>query len=46
MFFFYAILIFEKTSLKSELLRLHYDDALTKHFKIKKIRTLINKKFY
>jgi hypothetical protein len=46
LFFFYAILILDETFFKEKLLRLHYDDSLTKHFEIKKTRTLISKKFY
>lgn len=45
-FFFYVILISNKAFLKSELLRLYHNDALTKHFKIKKTRTFMNEKFY
>ncbi len=36
MFFFYIILIFDKILLKSELLHLYYNNALTKYFKIKR----------
>jgi len=46
LFFFHAILILDKAFLKEELLRLHYDDSLIKHFEIKKTRILISKKFY
>jgi len=45
-FFFYVILILDKILLKSELLRLHYNNALIKYFKIKKIYIFISKKFY
>jgi len=45
-FFFYAVLVSDKLSLKIELLRLYYDNSLTRHFKIKKTRTLISRKFY
>jgi len=38
--FFYIILIFNKILLKNKLLYLHYNNALTKHFKIKKIAFL------
>ncbi len=46
LFFFHAILISNEASFKEKLLRLHYDDSLTKHFKIKKTKTLMSKKFY
>ncbi len=46
MFFFYVVLIFDKTLLKNKLLRLHYNNVLIKYFKIKKTYTLISKKFY
>jgi len=36
MCFFYAILILNKAFLKKKFLKLHYNNLLTKHFKIKK----------
>jgi len=44
--FFYAIFILDKAFFKEKLLKLYYDDLLTKHFEIKKTRTLISRKFY
>ena len=32
--------------MKAKMLRLHYDDFLTKHFEIKKKRSLLQRKFY
>ena len=32
--------------MKTKMLRLHYDDFLTKHFEIKKTRSLLQRKFY
>ena len=32
--------------MKAEMLRLHYDDFLMKHFEIKKTRSLLQRKFY
>ncbi len=46
MLFFYAILILDKVFFKEELLKLYYNNSLTKHFEIKKTRTLISRKFY
>ena len=46
LFFFYVILISNKAFFKEKLLKLHYDNSLTRYFKIKKARTLISKKFY
>ncbi len=46
MFFFYAILIFNKLFLKIKLFRLYYNNLLAKYFKIKKIEKLISRKFY
>jgi hypothetical protein len=46
LFFFYAILISNKVFFKEKFLKLHYNNSLIKHFKIKKIRTLISRKFY
>ena len=46
LYFFHVIYIFEKVALKTKLLRLHHDNFLASHFKIKKIRILMQKKFY
>ena len=32
--------------MKTKMLRLHHDDSLTKHFEIKKTRSLLQRKFY
>ena len=32
--------------IKTKMLRLHHDDSLTKHFEIKKTRSLLQRKFY
>jgi len=45
MFFFYIILIFDEILLKSELLCLHYNNTLIKHFKIKKNMYFYKQKF-
>ena len=45
LYFFHVIYIFEKVALKTKLLRLHHDDFLTNHFKIKKTRVLMQKNF-
>ena len=36
----------DHTIMKVKMLRLHHDDSLTKHFEIKKIRSLLQRKFY
>ena len=41
LYFFHVIYVFEKITLKTELLRLHHDDFLANHFKFKKIRVLM-----
>ena len=46
LYFFYVIYVFEEIALKTKLLRLHHDDFLANHFKIKKIRVLMHRKFY
>ena len=46
LYFFHVIYVLEKVALKMKLLRLHYDDFLANHFKIKKTRVLMQKKFY
>ena len=46
LYFFHVIYVFEKVALKTKLLRLHHDDFLASHFKIKKTRVLMQKKFY
>ena len=46
LYFFHVIYIFEKVVLKTKLLRLHHDDSLANHFKIKKIHVLMQRKFY
>ena len=44
--YFHVIYVFDETIIKVEMLRLHHDDSLTKHFKIKKTRSLLQRKFY
>ena len=46
LYFFHVIYVFEKIALKTKLLRLHHDDFLANYFKIKKIRVLMQRKFY
>ena len=46
LYFFHVIYVFKKVALKTKLLRLHHDDLLANHFKIKKTRVLMQKKFY
>ena len=42
----YVIYVFNKTIIKTKILRMHHDDSLIKHFEIKKIYSLIQKKSY
>ena len=44
--YFHAIYIFDEMIMKTKMLHLHYNDFLTKHFKIKKTRSLLQRKFY
>ena len=46
LYFFHVIYILEKVVLKMRLLRLYHDDSFANHFKIKKIRVLMQRKFY
>ena len=46
LYFFHVIYVFEKVALKTKLLRLHHDDFLASHFKVKKTRVLMQRKFY
>ena len=46
LYFFHVIYVFEKIALKTKLLRLHYDDSFANHFEFKKIRVLMQRKFY
>ena len=46
LYFFHVIYVFKKVALKTKLLRLHHDDFFANHFEIKKIRVLMQKKFY
>ena len=46
LYYFYVIYVFNETIMKAKMLRLHHDDFLTKHFKIKKTRSLLQRKFY
>ena len=46
LYFFHVIYVLEKIALKAKLLCLHHDDSLASHFKIKKTRVLMQKKFY
>ena len=46
LYYFHAIYVFDETIMKTKVLRLHHDDSLTKHFEIKKTRSLLQRKFY
>ena len=46
LYYFHIIYISDETIMKAEMLRLHYDDSLTRHFEIKKTRSLLQRKFY
>ena len=46
LYYFHAIYVFDETIMKTEMLRLYHDDSLTKHFEIKKTRSLLQRKFY
>ena len=46
LYFFHVIYVFKKIALKTKLLRLHHDNFLANHFKFKKIRVLMQRKFY
>ena len=41
LYYFHVIYVFNETIMKTKMLRLHHDDSLTKHFKIKKTRSLL-----
>ena len=46
LYYFHVIYILDETIMKAKMLRLHYNDSLTKHFEIKKTRSLLQKTFY
>ena len=46
LYYFHAIYISDEAIMKTKMLRLHHDDSLTKHFEIKKTRSLLQRKFY
>ena len=46
LYYFHVIYVFDETIMKAKMLRLHHDDSLTKHFEIKKTRSLLQRKFY
>ena len=46
LYYFHAIYVLDETIMKTKMLRLHHDDFLTKHFEIKKTRSLLQRKFY
>ena len=46
LYYFHAIYVLDKTIMKAKMLPLHHNDSLTKHFKIKKTRSLLQRKFY
>ena len=45
-YFFRVIYVFNKTTLKTKLFRLHHENFLTNHFDMKKIKNLINRKYF
>ena len=46
LYYFHVIYVSDETIMKAKILRLHYDDSLTRHFEIKKTRSLLQRKFY
>ena len=46
LYYFHTIYVFDKMIMKAKMLRLHHNDFLTKHFEIKKIYSLLQRKFY
>ena len=46
LYYFHVIYISDETIMKAKMLRLHHDNSLTKHFEIKKTRSLLQRKFY
>ena len=46
LYYFHVIYVLDEMIMKAKILRLHHDDSLTKHFKIKKTRSLLQRKFY
>ena len=46
LYYFHVIYVSDEAIIKAKVLRLHYDDFLTKYFEIKKTRSLLQRKFY
>ena len=46
LYYFHVIYVPDEAVMKAKMLRLHHDDSLTKHFEIKKTRSLLQRKFY
>ena len=46
LYYFHVIYVSDEAVMKAKMLCLHHDDFLTKHFEIKKIRSLLQRKFY
>ena len=46
LYYFHVIYVFDETIIKAKMLRLHHDDSLTEYFRIKKTRSLLQRKFY
>ena len=46
LYYFHVIYVSDETIMKAKVLRLHHDNPLTKHFEIKKTRSLLQRKFY
>ena len=46
LYYFHAIYVSDEAVMKTKMLRLHYDNFLTRHFEIKKTHSLLQRKFY
>ena len=46
LYYFNIIYVSDETIIKAKMLRLHHDDFLTKHFEIKRICSLLQRKLY
>ena len=46
LYYFHILYVSDETVMKTKILRIRYDDFLIKHFEIKKIRSLLQRKFY
>ena len=44
--YFHVIYVSDKTVIKIKILHMYYDNFLTRHFEIKKTRSLLQRKFY